>query len=71
MSTIDALLTGDEPIVQHLISEVGPITADQFVTEFNNACRQMAGFEQAYQLIQQYEHDMMFAPMTNLSYMEH
>jgi hypothetical protein len=71
MSTVDAMLDGDEPIVQHLIAEAGPITADQFVSEFNNACMQMAGFEDAYQLIQAYDHDMFFAPMANMSYTEH
>lgn len=71
MSTVDAMLDGDEPIVQHLIEQAGHITAGQFVSEFNNACMQMAGFEDAYRLIHSYHHDMFFAPLTNMSYMEH
>jgi hypothetical protein len=68
MSTVDSMLDGDEPIVLRLLQEAGPMTADQFVTEFNNACMQMAGFENFYNT---YVTTGFYAPLTNMSYTEH
>lgn len=47
MNAVDSMLDGDEPIVMQIAAVSGPLVAEQFVHEFNNACMQMAGFEDA------------------------
>lgn len=70
LSVVDSMLDGDEPIIVQMINEVGPMAANEFVLLFNNACMQMAGFEDFYT-----EHSQRFcgfyAPITNLSFTEH
>lgn len=70
MSTVDHMLDGDEPIVQQIAMEEGPLEASLFVSQFNNACRQMAGFEHAYEVLATFK-GTWFAPITNMSYEEH
>lgn len=69
MSTVDSMLDGDEPIVLHLLQQLGPMSADQFVSLFNNACMQMAGFEEFYNTHVGFTG--FYAPLTNMSHMEH
>lgn len=69
MSTVDNMLDGDEPIVQRIAQEEGPLGAAQFVSSFNNACSQMAGFESAYRML--LIAGKSFAPINNLSRVEH
>lgn len=74
MSMIDNMLEGDEPILQVIAHEDGPLIADQYLREFNNACSQFAGFEEFYYLVinGQVRITGFFAPRSNLSqHMEH
>lgn len=70
MNAIDSLLSGEEPIVQMIIDEEGTDAAHRFVDLFNNACMQLAGFEEFL-----VEYNMALpgciAPITNMSSLEH
>jgi hypothetical protein len=69
MSMIDNMLEGDEPILKAIAMEDGPLAADQYLVEFNNACSQFAGFEQFYTLVVsgQVQVNGFFAPRASLS----
>lgn len=69
MSMIDNMLEGDEPFLKVIAMEDGPLAADQYLVEFNNACSQFAGFEEFYTLVVngRVRVDGFFAPRSNLS----
>lgn len=69
MHMVDIMLDGDEPIVAQITEEAGPLVANQFVAEFNNACMQMAGFEEEYEVLS--DAPVLLAPLNNLSWVEH
>lgn len=69
MNMIDSMLDGDEPIVQIISADAGPMTASEFVSEFNNGCMQMAMFEDAYAALEAdgFRERGFFAPLSNMS----
>lgn len=74
MSSVDKMLDGDELIVQQISSNEGPMAAKRYVQQFNNACMQMCGFEDA---LEEIEHRFkatgigFFASVHSLSYTTH
>jgi hypothetical protein len=71
---VDNMLEGDEPFLRVIAHEDGPLVADQYLVQYNNACSQFAGFEDFYYLVLggKIKVDGFFAPKTNLStHMEH
>ena len=67
MNMLDSMLTSDALIIQDIGDEMGPQHADGFLSAFNNACLQFAGFETYLD-----EHPALkLAPLTNLSYSEY
>jgi hypothetical protein len=73
MSMVDNVLEGNEPFLQFLAEEQGPLIADQYMREYNNACCQFAGFEEFYRRVvnRDVHVDGFFAPKPSLSQMEH
>lgn len=67
MNAIDNMLSGDEPEVEVVKDMFGLRAAEHYVDEYNNACVQMAGFEDFLQGMQETSH-VFYAPPTNVSY---
>lgn len=70
MNAIDQIMSGEEPIVRAIEEDQGILEAERFVDMFNNACLQVAGFENALAFLAHTRH-VTIAPITNLSYLEH
>lgn len=65
-NSLDAMLEGEEPIVQAMTAELGPLAAKQWVGRFNNACIQIRCFEE-HLAAQQLKGNTFNAPLYNLS----
>ena len=70
MNAIDSILDGDETVVLQIIDNAGPLAAAQFVSRFNNACMQTAGFEDAMAILNQ-STACFLVPLYNFSTMVH
>lgn len=68
MNALDQMLCGEEPIVCSIAEDAGILAAEGFVQLFNNACMQVAGFED---MIQTVRRGAFLAPITNMSMCEH
>jgi hypothetical protein len=67
-SLIDTMLTRESDTFYDIQEEQGPMIAESFLYEYNNACIQYAGFEDfEYEAIQA----AFTAPPQNLSKLEH
>lgn len=66
MNITESMLQGDEEIVDFIADQHGYLEADVYVSDFNNACQHMAGFEECLIAMRGNPH-VFYAPPTSLS----
>lgn len=65
-SAMDQIMESDDPRVQEMLQECGPLVADYYMKEYNNACVLITGFERTIHTLV-HTRGVMLAPLANMS----